>query len=1605
MTDENQPPEQSDNEERKPEPGPTKRLEKAIEDMESGDIVEGTLVDIHAGTSEVPVLGAKDEPSVSSELRKQKGAGGSGTPDVQPAATMYEPTQPGHVSGGSTEKTVFGPTGQGAIPQGSSPGTMNQPGGGRPIAPFGGKIMVGTRIGQIEVNGVLGKGGMGEVFKGYHHALDIGVAIKVLPDELSRNELVRQRFLREARLCVKLDHPNIVRVYNVDEYAGNLYLVMEMVEGADAASMLKNGGRFRYKRALEIGSACADALAYAHTQGLVHRDVKPHNILLGASDGKIKLSDFGLARAATSSSHLTMSGQIMGTPHYMSPEQAEAKEVTDKSDVYSLGVTLYHMLTGETPFVGDTPISVAVQHIAKEIIYPEVRFKPFPKELVAVLKRMTAKDPAKRCSAKQAAVWLRKLITMAPQDDIAHPDEQAMKSMAPVVRESQAFEAAKKEREQRDHQARELAQTMLATIQEDSGRRPSVRPTTQEAPQPTSSQVIIERRGSGGLVAAVVVLALALGGGGAAWYFTVGPGAPKQNNSGPIAGTNTNGANTAPDNKGTIGVGNTAGNNGTDAGTTDAGTTDASATDAGNTDAGTTDAGTSDAGTDDGGTTPPPDQDDPLVAAALLSAGNGINNADTLADLEIARRKLEQARAEIGKASASQRDEFDELEARYTRQYAVLGTNEASDRIREALEQFEAKRGDDTDAAIDSLNNAIKERDVLVAMKMPDSIEGSVSERRKALIDEVSEAVDDYWKELDDEARRLEELKQFEAADKQLEQLAKIHNTTELVGGVRDRRTVIQIRGLHKSILDDLDIPDFKDAAALLKRTEEIGVPEALKAEHEQVKTALNNKIEETVTGFLDQAKAAVAEADFTAARNALDSATELPEKTPVQKTRVADMAIFVTLSEQLLGADKAIKAGDFNTAQTRLNEAKATLDDSQNRTVDESLKTRYTALSSTFDTQLATRFNELMSAAKAKLKERDFEATSQCIKDANDLPLNTAQKTELEGFRSDSEEALATFARELIARIEKNLDANEFEKARVDLETAENLKIPADLKEKLNELKTRSAEEAVKRHGELLESARTALKSKQWVKARDAIAQAMKIPVAKPLADDATDLEAQFIKELTAEVNRHIEAADKHLEKSEFHEARLELEAAAEIALTDELDRQVKRRLKLLAEALESHFAELLRKAEGYTDAKLYSTAEEALENAGKLKDLTQDQLIRLSDAQDKLKKAIAARIEDLFKDLKEAVDKGDEKAGEEVIKKLEKFNLDPGKQSKLRTLKAALTGETDSQRYARLPRHLQVLWNDRNCKSEQLIKVDEEITALNVTPDGKYAVAGTNSGKVFFYNLKRGTKLGNSAGGSRRITAVAFSADGNMAASGNDDGNVVLFDLSGSTPQARDLGNVGDDVFGLAFQSKGNVLFVATRDGALTRFNPNTRTKIGTVATGLGRAQCMALSPDEKLLAIGGEDAEIAVFDADRMVRKEKLDGPGDSTIQSVGFSADGSQLIAGSEGDDVGVWDTKHLTAKAKKEYKGLGEWVRGVGFSADGRRCAGFDSEDRLIVWDIRNGDKGARTLEYSDKLKSDKDFIVSAGVIGPDGTVLIGTREGELLHMYLKSAGE
>ena len=1601
MVDEPDTPDQEDSEEQ-PDAGPTRRLDKAIEDIGSGTFDDGTLVSIEAHTGEHPIPPAA---SVTDALQQAKGKGGPGMPDIQPAATMYEPTQPGQVSGGSTQKTVFGPTGS----QGNTPrsGSMNTGSAPRPVAPFGGKIVVGTRFGQIEVTGVLGKGGMGEVFKGYHHALDINVAIKVLPDELSRNELVRQRFLREARLCVKLDHPHVVRVYNVDEYAGNLYLVMEVIEGTDAAHMLKNGGRFRYKRALEIGAASADALAYAHTQGLVHRDVKPHNILLGASDGKIKISDFGLARAATSSSHLTMSGQIMGTPHYMSPEQAESKEVSDKSDVYSLGVTLYHMLTGETPFVGDTPISVAVQHIAKEIIYPEIRFKPFPKELVAVLKRMTAKDAAKRCSAKQAAVWLRKLITMAPEGDINVADPQAMKSMAPVVRESQAFEAAAKEREQRDEHARELARTMLATIHEDSGRKPAVQATVTEPAQQSASQTIVHK-GSGGLVAALIVIILLLAGGGAAgWYYTLGPGAAGANKNAPIIAGGDGNTDAPPVNSGSGGTNNPPSNAG-NAPANNAPANNAPANNGSSDDSGTDDGGTDDGGPVDGG--PPAPVDDPGIANYLAGALTSITNADKLSDLDSVKSKLDRARMDIqrGLGSAAQREEFNDLQARYNLQRAYLGSTEGFDKIRAALDGFEAKRGSSHAEAIAFLNTAIAERNNLSKMKVPPEAEELIGAEREALVERVNTALNDLWTEIDDQAIRLEDKKQYNEAQALLTELASINNTAEKVEAVNLRLQVAKINSIHTTIRNDIQARDYTDALDQIKAAERVGIPESMKAEHTDVVASVGLAIDAALAEYLKNAIASADKGDYTSAQNALDSARDMPGRTDAQKAQYSDAVYYVDLSKHTDDAEKALTAAKFVDARKALDLAAKRVAEAVGRTPPTALLNRLSAANTKFDTDLALTFDGFLDAAEADMKKNDFNGALQNLQSASQLPHTTEQGERLSTFKAANLAALSDFVRALIGEIEAALNANNFEVARDKLASTESLPIPDDMKPKLEALQKRFDIEAVKRHGELLATAETALQKKNFVDARTALDEAALIPVPQAEDDKLALLEASYLTLISAEVKKYLDRSDALLrddtisEGESFRQSRDQLNAAAQLHLPDDLDRQVKNKREQWAVALDAKFSQHLTDAETARSNQLFKTSDARLSDAEALP-INNDQLVRVRVARDEHDAAVSAFKSDLIKKLETCVDKGQEKEGLAIVRQLEGYSPTPGEQLKINRLKEALTGETDTARRNRLPSHLQKLWNDRYCRPEQLIKVGEEISAVAVTADGKYAAAGTKSGKMYFYNLKRGTQLGSSTGGRRRITCIAFSQDGNLAACGNDDGNLVLFDISGTSVQASDMNNVGDDVFGLAFDKSGNTLFVATRDAQVTRFNPRTKAKLGAFATGLDGAQCMSLSPDDNWLAVGGDDGEIAVFDASRLVLKETLDGPGDDRIQRVAFSSDSSQLICGSIGNDVGVWDMKKLTKKPVKEYTGLSEWIQGLGFSVDGRRCAGFDSEDRVVVWDTKSGIE-LRRLDYSEKLKGDKDFMPSAGVIGPDGTVLIATREGELLHMQLRTAG-
>ena len=311
---------------------------------------------------------------------------------------------------------------------------------------------------------------------------------------------------------------------------------------------------------------------------------------------------------------------------------------------------------------------------------------------------------------------------------------------------------------------------------------------------------------------------------------------------------------------------------------------------------------------------------------------------------------------------------------------------------------------------------------------------------------------------------------------------------------------------------------------------------------------------------------------------------------------------------------------------------------------------------------------------------------------------------------------------------------------------------------------------------------------------------------------DKAKALDTEYYTLLVGDFTARIEKSDQLLNDNKFTEAKAELDNAAQLPLPDDQDRQLRRKLELWAEAVENELAQLLKDAAESRDAGLFTPAQKLLSEAYALP-LDPDQTVRVSKAEDALKAALGGYKDKLFKQLEDCVQKGLEKEGKRIADRLRGATLDAGEQLRLRGLENSLTGESEGDRYKRLPNHLRTAWQDKFCKAEQLIEIGEEITALAVTPDGKFACVGTSSGRVYFHNLKRGTQLGSSRGGSRRITAMGISADGKYAASGNDDGNLVLFDLSANSVQASEMGSVGDDVYGLAFSNNSNVLFVATR------------------------------------------------------------------------------------------------------------------------------------------------------------------------------------------------
>lgn len=270
--------------------------------------------------------------------------------------------------------------------------------------------MIGRKLGdRYEVIERIGGGGMAVVYRALDTLLNRFVSIKVLHAQFSTDEEFVRRFRREAQAAASLSHPNVVNIYDVGMEGDEYYIVMEFVDGLTLKEVIQDRAPLPVQEAIDISKQICSALGHAHENNIVHRDIKPHNILIG-KDGRVKVTDFGIARAITSNT-ITQDGSVLGSVHYFSPEQARGGITDVKSDIYSLGVVLYEMLTGELPFSGETPISVALKHLQDHFVEPRQINPSLPQSVENIILKSLAKDPGVRYqSAREMARDLEKAL-------------------------------------------------------------------------------------------------------------------------------------------------------------------------------------------------------------------------------------------------------------------------------------------------------------------------------------------------------------------------------------------------------------------------------------------------------------------------------------------------------------------------------------------------------------------------------------------------------------------------------------------------------------------------------------------------------------------------------------------------------------------------------------------------------------------------------------------------------------------------------------------------------------------------------------------------------------------------------------------------------------------------------------------------------------------------------------------------------------------------------------------------------------------------------------------------------------------------------------------
>ena len=283
--------------------------------------------------------------------------------------------------------------------------------------------------GRYEILDAIGFGGMAVVYKARCHRLNRLVAIKILKDELSKDEEFRNRFHAESQAVAKLNHPNIMSVHDVSTHEGTDYIVMELIDGITLKQYMEKKGTLNWKETLHFAMQIAKALEHAHSQGIVHRDIKPHNVMV-LKNGSAKVTDFGIARLMSQSNTLTK--EALGSVHYISPEQAKGGRVDNRSDLYSLGVVMYEMMTGRAPYDGDSPVAVAIQHINGGATMPSVLNPNIPGGLEQIIMKCMATDPSQRYNSATALLYDLEELRKNPEILFAFGSDAALDEVLKV---------------------------------------------------------------------------------------------------------------------------------------------------------------------------------------------------------------------------------------------------------------------------------------------------------------------------------------------------------------------------------------------------------------------------------------------------------------------------------------------------------------------------------------------------------------------------------------------------------------------------------------------------------------------------------------------------------------------------------------------------------------------------------------------------------------------------------------------------------------------------------------------------------------------------------------------------------------------------------------------------------------------------------------------------------------------------------------------------------------------------------------------------------------------------------------------------------------------